>query len=430
MDQHTVMPSETAQQRPRDTTDTVRSFYEEHPYPRPVDDLDSYREAWSNPLRRKAEFHLFWPEKIFREDLSILVAGCGTSQAAKYAMRWPEARITGIDFSSKSLELTEKLKQKYSLSNLDVHRLQVEQAGKLDSQFDLIVSTGVLHHLADPDAGLSALRSCLAPGGVMHLMVYAPYGRTGIYMLQDYCRRLKIGTSSREIHDLAASLRALPPDHPLIPLLRNSPDFRSEAALADALLHPQDRSYSVEQLLEFIGKAGLRFARWIRQAPYLPQCGGITQVPHAALLNWLPEHEQFAAMELFRGNMLRHSAIAVPSQCEKHRPTISFEGDAWLDYVPIRLFGTINVEERLPASAAAVLINQAHTQTDIYLPINAVQKEMVQRIDGTRTIRQVLDQITSHSEARILFQRLWWYDQVVFDASASGEAHNRGAATE
>ena len=26
----------------------------------------------------------------------------------------------------------------------------------------------------------------------MHLMVYAPYGRTGVYMLQDFCRRLGI----------------------------------------------------------------------------------------------------------------------------------------------------------------------------------------------------------------------------------------------
>ncbi len=50
--------------------------------------------------------------------------------------------------------------------------------------------------------------------GAMHLMVYAPYGRTGIYMLQEYCRRLGIGTSQAEIQQLAASLVMLPPDHP------------------------------------------------------------------------------------------------------------------------------------------------------------------------------------------------------------------------
>jgi 2-polyprenyl-3-methyl-5-hydroxy-6-metoxy-1,4-benzoquinol methylase len=45
----------------------------------------------------------------------------------------------------------------------------------------------VLHHLADPDAGLRALRSVLKPEGAIDLMVYARYGRTGISMLQDYC---------------------------------------------------------------------------------------------------------------------------------------------------------------------------------------------------------------------------------------------------
>ena len=70
----------------------VQDFYERYPYPRPVDDLDYYRRLWSDPQRRRAEFHLFWPDRAFREDFSILVAGCGTSQAAKYALRWPNPR--------------------------------------------------------------------------------------------------------------------------------------------------------------------------------------------------------------------------------------------------------------------------------------------------------------------------------------------------
>ena len=35
-------------------------------------------------------------------------------------------------------------------------------------------------------------------------------------------------------------------------VLREAPDFQQEAALADALLHPQDRAYSVPQLFDFI----------------------------------------------------------------------------------------------------------------------------------------------------------------------------------
>ena len=403
----------------------IRSFYEQHPYPPPIVDLDNYQKTWEDTLRRRADVHLHWPTQSYRQDRSMLIAGCGTAQAAKYALRWPDAKVNAIDVSRTALEHTQKLKQKYQLANLEVYELPLEQVAALNNQFDLIVSSGVLHHLPDPDAGLAALRSCLAPDGAMNVMVYAPYGRTGIYLLQDYCRRLKIGTSSAEIRDLAASLRALPPDHPLLPLLRNSPDFQSEAALADALLHPQDRSYSVDQFFEFIRGAGLQFGRWIRQAPYLPQCGGLTQVPHSSLISQLPDQEQFAAMELFRGNMLRHSAILFRSDLQQPTQPINFDGDAWLDYIPIRVSGTINVKDKLPAGTAAVLINQAHTQTDIYLPINDLQEAMVERIDGTRTIRQIIAPTDNATDARTLFMRLWWYDQVVFDITrARGGSNN------
>ena len=146
----------------------------------------------------------------------------------------------------------------------------IERVSDLKTSFDQIICTGVLHHLADPDAGLSALRGVLKPDGAMHLMVYAPYGRAGIYMLQEFCRRIGIHANDEEIRDLIAALTALPPGHPLENLLREAPDFRQEAALADALLNPQDRSYSVPQLFDFIEKAGLTFGRWLKQAPYTP----------------------------------------------------------------------------------------------------------------------------------------------------------------
>ena len=230
---------------PVSIADEVREFYQRHPYPPPVENLDRYRERWNDTQRRRADFHLFEPAKPYRDDRTILVAGCGTSQAAKYAVRWPNAKITGIEISRTSIEQTERLKREFKLDNLEVLELPVERATELDCRFDHVVCTGVLHHLPNPDKGLEALRNVLNPEGSLHLMVYAPYGRAGIYLLQDYCRRLGIGTSTKEIRDLATSLGALPPDHPLVPLLRNSPDFQNEAALADALLHPQDRSYSV-----------------------------------------------------------------------------------------------------------------------------------------------------------------------------------------
>ncbi len=257
----------------------VSEFYERHPYPPPVDDLAAYRKAWDD-RRRRADSHLLWPDEPYRDDRSILVAGCGTTQAAHYAVRWPRAQVIGIDVSAKSIAFTQGLKRKYALANLEVRQLAVEHAAQLGRSFKHVVCTGVLHHLPDPDAGLRALHDVLEPTGALNVMVYAPYGRAGIYMLQEYCRRLGIGGTTHELRDLAASLKALPPDHPIAPLLRTSPDFADRAGLADALLHPQDRSYSVPQLLAFLDRAGLAFGRWVRQAPYLPSCGALASTPH------------------------------------------------------------------------------------------------------------------------------------------------------
>ena len=402
----------------------VRDFYEQYPYPRPADSLENYRRLWQDRQKRRADYHLFWPARSYKEDRSILIAGCGTSQAAKHALRWPVAQVTGIDFSATSVRCTEELKRKYNLDNLRVRQLPIERVSELGTTFDQIVCTGVLHHLPDPDAGLIALRDMLKPDGAMHLMVYAPYGRTGIYMLQDFCRRIGIHATDEEIRDLIAALEALPPGHPLETLLREAPDFRQEAALADALLHPQDRAYSVPQLFDFIKKGGLTFGRWVKQAPYTPHCGVIANIPQASRMAQLSLAEQYAAVELFRGTMIRHSVVVYRDDCPGGPQRVSFAGDAWLGYVPIRMSDTISVQKRLPPGAAAVLINQTHTYRDLYMPIDSPEKLLFEAIDGNCNIGDIVQRTLPSAQkkspldvARAFFERLWWYDQVVFDAS-------------
>ena len=394
--------------------DTVSTFYERYPYPPARDDLDAYRALWDDP-RRRADSHLFWPSEPYRDNRSILVAGCGTTQAAHYAVRWPHARVVGIDVSAKSIAATRELKLAHALDNLEVHQLRVEHAAELGETFEHIVCTGVLHHLSDPDAGLRALRDVLAPNGAMHLMVYAPYGRAGVYMIQEYCRRLGIGETEPEIIDLVAALRALPHDHPIAQLLRNSPDFATVAGVADALLHPRDRSYSVQQLMEFLKNANLVFGRWVRQAPYLPTCGAPASTPHAPKLTTLPRDEQYAALELFRGTMLRHSVIAYREDQPLQHFATDFNGDDWPNYVPIRLPDTVIVRDRLPTEATAVLINRNHTYTDLFLPIDVQRERLLNAIDGKRSIAQMNGDANL---ARDFFHQLWQWDQAVFDTSA------------
>jgi SAM-dependent methyltransferase len=418
-----VSPQEGHLSSAPDVAEIVRDFYEHYPYPRPVESLDKYQRLWDDRQRRRADYHLFWPGQPYREDQSILIAGCGTSQAAKHALRWPLAQVIGIDCSATSVRHTEELKRKYNLNNLQVHQLAIERVDELETSFDQIVCTGVLHHLADPDAGLSALRSVLKPDGAMQLMVYAPYGRSGIYMLQEFCKRLGLHANDADIRDLIGALSMLPPGYPLENLLSQAPDFRHEAALADALLHPQDRAYSVPQLFDFLEKGGLTFGRWVRQAPYSLRRGVIAKIPQAARMARLSPAEQYAAIELFRGTMVRHSLIVHRKNSASCQQPGSLASDACADYVPIRMSDTICVQDRLPSGAAAVLINRTHTYKDLFLPIASAEKQWFDAIDGKRSIREMVEKSQSTSQRvnldvpRAFFDRLWWYDQIVFDTS-------------
>ena len=399
---------------PVTSVDPIAEFYTRHPYPPPVENLDRARDEWRDPNRARAEHHLFWPLKPFRADLDILIAGCGTWQAAKYALCRPEARVVGIDVSPTSLDHTRRLVEKYRLANLESHQLPVEAVDTLHRQFDLIVCTGVLHHLADPDAGLRALRSALKTDGALYLMLYAPFGRAGIYMVQDYCRRLGLGTSEQEIADLMAALKTLPQQHPLAAVLRGSRDAGNADAIADTLLNPRDRSYSVPQVFDFLEGNGLRFGRWYWQAPYLPQCGAIADTPHAARLAALPKRDQYTQLELFRGLMTNHDFIVQHGDAKNP----SFDGEQYLKYVPIRRAWTMCADDQLPPGAAGVLLNRTHLFDDLFLPVNEQEKQLYEAIDGQRNISEIIETVKYSSPlARDFFEKLWWFDQVVFDMS-------------
>ena len=113
--------------------------------------------------------------------------------------------------------------------------------------------------------------------------------------------------------------------------------------MADALLHPQDRAYTVPELYAWLDRCGMFFGRWIEQAPYLAQCGAVALSPHAARLALLPSRLQHAAVELFRGTMVSHSFIAYRDDRSDASQPINFAGDAWRDYVPVVLPWTVCV---------------------------------------------------------------------------------------
>jgi hypothetical protein len=131
---------------------------------------------------------------------------------------------------------------------------------------------------------------------------------------------------------------------------------------------------------------------------------------------------QHAAVELLRGTMAKHNFIAYRDDRLGDSQPKTFEGDAWQEYVPLRLPWTLCIRDRVPPGSVAVLINRAHTYPDLALPIDAAQERVFAAIDGNRSIDEILRDAAGtggDEQARRFIEQLWEYDQIVFDATSS-----------
>ena len=267
----------------------------------------------------------------------------------------------------------------------------------------------------------------------MQLMVYATYGRLGIYMIQEYCRLLGIGTSERDLRELGAALGSLPSDHPIADVFDAPRIFVSPPRWPTRCCIRGIGPIRFRSCMPGSNVAVLCFGRWVEQAPYLPQCGLVARSSHAARLAALPERAQYAAAELFRGTMTRHRFIAYGSDSVAHgQQRIQFWRRAMASTMcRCACLGPSCVRDQVPAGSVAVLWNPASGYADLILPINSAEDRLLAQIDGQRTLGEIMD-ARAESKARLacsqFFERLWQYDQIVFDVSrGAGEIPPAGS---
>ena len=252
--------------------DVVSRQYERWRYPRPIEDLEALPDGqwfWFDP----SHFHrMLWPDRDYKPDLDVLIAGCGTNQAAVIAHRNPGAKVVGVDISQPSLDHQQYLKDKHGLWNLELHRLPVEEVSTLGLDFDLIISTGVLHHLADPQVGMKALGGCLRQDGAIGVTLYAKYGRTGVEVVQSIFRDMGLRQDDASVQIVKEAISVLPETHPLRTYLKAEGDWelQFDAAVVDTFLHGRDRSYSVDGCIDLVASAGLVFQGWLIKYAVLP----------------------------------------------------------------------------------------------------------------------------------------------------------------
>jgi SAM-dependent methyltransferase len=368
--------------------DPVSRQYEALPYPErdPADEARRLIEGSpSHPV--EIDHLLFRGRRDWSRPFRALVAGGGTGDglvmlAQKLADIGCPADITYLDLSRASRAVAEARMAARGLSArfLTGDLLAAPELGP----FDYIDCCGVLHHLADPDAGFRALAGALAPAGGMGLVLYAPYGRSGVYPLQAAFRALFADERPSEKVRLArATLETLPAGHPFLrnPVLG---DHRaSDAGLYDLLLNARDRASTVAELLAALDRAGLEAVSFVEPARYdplryLPADPAVAQAVAA-----LDQVARMAVAEQLAGTLKTHVAYAVPrgraAEAEA-RPTAP-------DLVPHLA--------RVPAGALA---QQVHAKGAVTVSADGVPfrldiardaAPLIARIDGRRSLGEI-----------------------------------------
>jgi hypothetical protein len=254
---------------------------------------------------------------------------------------------------------------------------------------------------------MQALSGCLRPDGVAAIMVYARYGRIGVEMLQAVFRELGLLQDEASLAVVKDAIASLPQDHPVRSYLAIAPDLSYDAGLVDTFLHGRDRSYTVGDCLGLVASAGLTFQDWFLQSPYYPPIppeGGL----YAAIAT-LPREQQWAAMERITTRNACHFFMACRTDRPQKAYRIDFSSPEILDAVP-------SFRYRCGFRANAIW------RPDWKMSLDPAQEALVQKVDGRRTIREIvamakrsvplmlLDPAGAGDFSRMLFRSLWQRD--------------------
>jgi len=245
-------------------TAAVRQLYNTYPFP-PEPLLDEPPPGYNWRWHWSALSAFCTGKKPDRADIRVLDAGCGTGVGTEYIAHLnPEAKVTAIDLSEKALEVAKERTRRSGANTVEFHSLSLYDVGNLSGEFDWINCVGVLHHLPDPVLGLRSLAEKLAPGGIIHIFVYAELGRWEVRLMQAAIALLQ-GEKRGDFEDgvkLGRQLfSSLPEDNRIVKedKRRWSLENHRDANFADMYLHPQEIDYNIKTLFELVDASGLEF---------------------------------------------------------------------------------------------------------------------------------------------------------------------------
>ncbi|NCC21638.1 MAG: methyltransferase domain-containing protein [Alphaproteobacteria bacterium] len=238
-----------------EVSENVRAQYETNPYPRWL--YTGVHEMDSDDERLVAA-------TLGRRLKSILVAGSATGGVPiRLAMKYPKARVTGVDRSLSSLSYAKRKAREYRLKNLVLRQQDILRLGESGESFDVIETVGVLHHMQDPLEGWARLRDVLSEGGLMKVGLYSERARRHITACRNMLAAQGIaGQSADDIRRARMLVAELPEGHEVWSIMKFD-DFYTTSMFRDMVFHVQEKRLTLLLIRDMLDELGLEFLGFV-----------------------------------------------------------------------------------------------------------------------------------------------------------------------
>jgi len=236
----------------------MKRQYEENPFPRwrftlrPMkgNDINEFTNRYSDTFFQKPE---------------ILIAGCGTGQQAMAWSAYKDSKICAVDLSSESLAYAIRKAKEKNIKNINFYHLDLLDLELLNKKFDIIISTGCLHHMEKPEDGLESLVNVLKPQGLIYLGLYSKRARSEIEWTRKYIQKRKIDVTEDNMRSFRTKI--LNSENKKLQSIRGLLDFFSLSNFRDLLFNYTEHTYDFIKIKELLESKKLNFIAFNEMNP-------------------------------------------------------------------------------------------------------------------------------------------------------------------
>jgi SAM-dependent methyltransferase len=152
--------------------------------------------------------------------------------------------VVGADLTRASLQLGAAAARRFRLDRVQFVETDLQQPGLRKGSFDVVYSSGVLHHTPNPRASFARIAQLARPGGMIVLGLYNAFARIPFRLRRLVARLL----GYRMAFD------------PVLRDRENEPG-RREAWLRDQYQHPEEHRHTLAEVQQWFDENSIEFVR-------------------------------------------------------------------------------------------------------------------------------------------------------------------------